>query len=773
MARGAEPDLEQTPTSTRAGSGVDLSTLGSLRRLLDARLVAVFTGPNSTAGLVETSVAADDVTATQVAAIRTSALAMIARDPLTDHEFLDEPSGWTVWVGPVWTASSEPVGALVAAVDGPMTPEAITAVRAHGALTGLAVARDAAEIQSHRHRTLDQLVTRVAVRVMSGSRESFDELLEWVLKTLVEFFGVDTAYYRRNDHDAGVSILVDEWPRRQDVPDPDPLGVVPFEGSDPVFAAIRDLRQPFVIRPISSPTDYLERVEEGSGIPQVSMAMVPLLSDHITEGVLGFVNFRDRAWEVEETNALQAIASLLTQLQGRIDAEERLHFSAFHDELTGLPNRRSLLAALDERLSVDANGAVAAVFVDIDQFKGMNDVLGHGAGDRVLIAIADRLRTVLRPSDVAARFGGDEFVVLLSGPVTSMEAYAVADRLLHIVARPVDLNGQAVNRTASLGIALGEPGTCTAEELLARSDAALYAAKARGRNQICLFDDDLRAEVDDRYNLEISLRSAIDDGGLRLFYQPEVNLRTGRLQGFEALVRWEHPVRGLLPAGAFITLAEDTGLIVDLGSWVLQEGCRQLAVWRAAHPELKFVLRMNVSPAQLLNRNLVETVVAALTRHGLAASSLCLEITESAVMQDVERSIAVLEELRALGVALAIDDFGTGQSSMAQLKHMPVTTLKIDRSFVQGVEERREDKTIVESIIRLAHSFALDVVAEGVETVGQAHALQKMGCLRAQGFLFSPALRPAECLLLLEREAQLASRTRVPLAAWMPAPALS
>jgi diguanylate cyclase (GGDEF)-like protein len=753
-----------------ATSGPEAS-MESLRRLLGAAVVEVIGVAAATDGALpdQLTAAADDVLPTHLERLREVSLRHLAkREGLTEHQIRLPSLGWHVWLAPVWTSRGDLAGAVVVARSGGSrwSPDEIIAIRAHGALLGLAAARDIGEVRERRQRTLDELVTRVAVRLMSVSRESLDEAVVWVLRTMAQFFDVDTVYFRRNDHDAGVSILVDEWPRRIDVPDPDPLGVVPFEGSDPVFAAIRTLSEPFVIRPQSSPSEYQERVEEASGVPQVSMAMVPLLKDQQTEGVLGFVNFRDREWRFEEINALQAIASLMMQLQARIDAEERLHHNAFHDELTGLANRRALFEQLERRLADGTGESVAAIFIDLDQFKGMNDVLGHGAGDRLLVATADRLRTVLRPDDIAARFGGDEFVVLLGGRVTSMEAFAVGDRLLKLVAQPVELNGQHVNRTASLGIAIGDAGRTTAEELLARSDAALYAAKARGRNQIVMFDDDLREEVDDRYSLEVSLRTAIDDGELRLFYQPEVNLRTGRLQGFEALVRWEHPVRGLLPAGAFITLAEDCGLVVDLGQWVLEEGARQLAAWLVEYSGVDVALRINVSPAQLMNRNLVNVVKDALERHRLPARRLCLEITEYAVMQDVERSIAVLDELRALGVELAIDDFGTGQSSMAQLKRLPVCTLKIDRSFVAGLGVDSDDRAIVDSIIRLAHAFGLEIVAEGVETQGQARQLLKLGCHRAQGYLFAKPLDAEHAESILAREATLRARARIELCDW-------
>jgi diguanylate cyclase (GGDEF)-like protein len=760
-----------TEAGAGAGAGPEQLLLDSLRATVAAAVVEVVALPDADGTLAETLAATPDVSPVELRRVRAFALRHL-RTPnhAGEHDVWFEQLGWRIWLSDVRGADGAVAGGLVVARPGDQdwTAEEQGAIRGFQRLVALTLTAGGQAQEARRRRTLDELVTNVAVHLMSASHATADETVLWVLQALVDFFAVDTAYLRRNDHEAGLSILVDEWPRRQDVPDPDPIGVVPFEGADPVFVASRDLREPFVIRPDTSPTEYLERIEDASGVPQISMAMVPLVHDDRTEGVLGFVNFGDRPWEVDEINALQAIASLLMQLNARIDAEERLHHNAFHDELTGLPNRRALFEELERRLHEPGPASVAAVFIDLDQFKGMNDVLGHGAGDRVLSAIAERLRGMMSGEDVAARFGGDEFVVILRRPSGSRDALELAERLREAIAKPVDLSGQRVNRTASIGIAVTEARSLAADELLARADAALYAAKERGRNRIVVFDDDLRAQVDDRYNLEIALRGAIDDGQLRVFYQPEVNLRTGRLEGFEALIRWEHPVRGLLPANAFIALAEDTGLIVDLGQWVLEESCRQLAAWRAQHPGLEMTVRVNVSPAQLLVRNLVGVVTDALDRHALPGEHVSLEITEYAVMQDVDRSVGILRDLRALGIDVAIDDFGTGHSSMAQLKRLPVSTLKIDQSFVRGLGSNPGDRSIVESIVQLARAFGLGIVAEGVESDVHARTLLKLGCTRAQGFYFSPPIPPDECEDLLAREMGLHGRARVALDAWAP-----
>jgi diguanylate cyclase (GGDEF)-like protein len=726
-------------------------SLELLRHVLGARAVEVVAAADAEDAPDAASVAGA-LTETAHETLRT-----FAREWLTgaspSSEFAGPVGELHAWIRPLLTPAQEVVAALVVvtAPDQPLTDADGVTLRGHSALIELAFTRARVARQMQHQRRLDELVTRVAVRLMSTPRTSVSETIAWTLTTLGEFFGVDTVFLRRNEHSRGMSVLVDEWPRRVDVPDPDPLGVVPFD-VDPVFGATRELREPFVIRPQASPQEYQERVQQGSGIPEVAMAMVPLVHDELTEGVLGFVNFGDRAWPDEEVNALQAIASLIMHFQARIDAEEQLRHNAFHDSLTGLANRRALLAELERRLKMRLGPNLALLFLDLDHFKAMNDVLGHRAGDRFLVATADRLSLALRPQDLAARIGGDEFVVVLGGPIDGLEAYVVANRLRELVGEPIDFGAGHINRTVSVGIALASAGAVSAEDLLTHADAALYTAKVRGRNQIVLFDDELRAEVDERFMTEMLLRGAIDDRALCLHYQPEVDMRDGRLLAVEALVRWEHPTRGLLPASEFITVAEETGLVVDLGRWVLSEACRQMAAWLTVWPALDLSMRVNVSPAQLMGPTLVDYVSDRLREHHLDGRRLCLEITEHAVMPDVERSVQVLDALRELGVTLAIDDFGTGHSSMAQLKRLPVNALKIDQSFVRGLTSEAGDRAIIESIVRLAEAFHLDLVAEGVESRDQARQLLALGCHRGQGFLFAPAMPPEEIVSLITQD---------------------
>ncbi len=598
---------------------------------------------------------------------------------------------------------------------------------------------------------LDELVTRIAVAFMPVSAATLQATLERTLQDLTEFFGVDTSFLRHNSLERHATVLVAEWPTRENVPDPDPLGEVPF-GVDPVFDATRDLREPFFMRPTATGSDsYQERVEQGSGISEVSMAMVPLTRGSVTVGVLGFVSFGDRVWDVDESNALQVVASLMVQLQARVDAEERLLFHAYHDELTGLPNRRALLEELDRRLGSPGAPPTALLYLDLDRFKSVNDSLGHAAGDGLLVAVTERLLAATGESDFVARLAGDEFIVVLDVPASTDLLRQRTDALLAEVAQPVKIADHHIIRSGSLGVAVAGPGQTTVDDLLAAADAALHVAKDHGGNRAVVFDDDLRVAARDRSHTEVLLRDALHDGGLLLHYQPEVDLRTGQLLAVEALLRWDHPEKGLITAGSFIAVAEATGLIVDIGSWVLGEACRQMAEWRNRHRDLRLTMRVNMSPAQLATGNIVDLVRTCLRTNGLPGRDLCLEITEHAVMQDIEQAIQTLHELKLLGVSLAIDDFGIGFSSMSQLKRLPVDILKIDQAFVSGLGVDGGDRAIVDATVRLASAFGLDVVAEGVERPALVNELLELGCRRAQGFLLCRPAPPSDLEPVLVR----------------------
>ena len=376
----------------------------------------------------------------------------------------------------------------------------------------------------------------------------------------------------------------------------------------------------------------------------------------------------------------------------------------------------------------------------------------HDAGHALFVALAETVD--VEKLEGAPGRGGAPRLFLLEGPEIELEALGMADRLLEQVAESIEIDGHHVSRTASLGISFsrrhpddGHP--VTGEDLLAAADAALRQSKDRGGGQAVVFDTELRTSVEERADTELLLREAIDHGGLMLYYQPEIDLDTGRLLAVEALVRWNHPERGVLAAGSFIDVAEETGLIADLGKWVLAEACRQMALWRERHPMLRLVMRVNISPAQLATRNIVDLVKECLDENHLPGRLLCLEITEHAVVADVDRTVQVLHDLKALGVTLAIDDFGTGYSSMTQLKRLPVDVLKIDQTFVSGLGIDEGDRAIVDVTVRLAKSFGLEVVAEGVETVELVHELRELGCHRAQGYLLCRPKPPADLELIL------------------------
>ena len=378
------------------------------------------------------------------------------------------------------------------------------------------------------------------------------------------------------------------------------------------------------------------------------------------------------------------------------------------------------------------------MFLDLDDFKVINDSLGHSAGDRLLMQTARRLERVLRPADTFARFGGDEFVICLADVSDDQHALRIAERLTGALKPPFVLDGERRYVTASVGITVTTDPAARAEELLRDADAAMYRAKELGKACCELFDDSMRQRAVERLELETHLRSALDRGELRLLYQPKVELGSERIIGVEALLRWEHPSHGTIPPLKFIPLAEQSGLIVPIGAWVIQEACREAARWHTEFGRNDLMVAVNLSPRQLGSTELVATVQRALEETRLEPHALCLEVTESALMADIDTARESLAALKELGVRLAVDDFGVGHASLKQLKQLlPVDILKIDKSFVDGVTTDFEDRAIVEAVILLASSLGLETVAEGVEHADQATMLHSMRCGLAQGFHFS------------------------------------
>ncbi len=447
---------------------------------------------------------------------------------------------------------------------------------------------------------------------------------------------------------------------------------------------------------------------------------------------------------------LVSIRQFLAQ-RDLLDTQGQLSYQSLHDTLTGLPNRALVIDRAAQMLARArrAPSPVAALYVDIDGFKQVNDSLGHAAGDELLRVVAARLSEVIRGADTVGRLGGDEFVVLLEDYALDAGPEMVAERICDVIAQPVQLehtDRRTLNITVSIGIAIGQRGS--ADELLRDADFALYEAKAAGKNRWLVFESKMQTVVRDRLELEMDLREALERDQFFLLYQPTFDLQTETITGVEALLRWHHPARGVILPDTFITLAEETGLIVSIGSWVLRTACRQAVHWQRLGRSLS--MAVNVSARQLDQAHLVEEVADTLASTGLEPAALTLEITETTLMRDSDAAARRLRELKALGVHIAIDDFGTGYSSLAYLRQFPVDALKIDRSFISGIAESHESKALIHTLVQLGKTLGLETLGEGIEQEAQLRQLQREQCDSGQGFLFARPLDPTAVDELLE-----------------------
>jgi len=471
-------------------------------------------------------------------------------------------------------------------------------------------------------------------------------------------------------------------------------------------------------------------------------------AEHFATGNLEFRLPLVRSDEMGEV--IELFNSMAAALQ---ENQEDLSHQAFHDTLTGLPNRSLFQDRLAHAMARQGRDhkPLAVLLIDLDDFKTVNDSLGHAAGDQLLISVAQSIRTCLRPADTAARLGGDEFAVLVEDMRGRRDALNVAERILRAFTGKLVIDDKEVFVHGSVGIAISY-GQEESEELLRNADVAMYAAKAKGKSRYEVFDIGMHEGVLARLDLKTELQTAAERREFSLHYQPLISLATGRIVGAEALLRWEHPIRGFIPPIEFIPLAEETGLILDIGRWVLEEACLQTNHWQMTF-DADFKISVNLSGRQLQEANIVEVVNRATANAPIAGSSLTLEITESILMRDTKVTVGKLTELRKAGVHLAIDDFGTGYSSLGYLREFPVGVVKIDKSFTDGVAQGPEDSALARAIIKLAETLGMQTIAEGIETDEQVKQLIALGCTTGQGQFFSPALPAVEFEGLLAAQA--------------------
>lgn len=591
---------------------------------------------------------------------------------------------------------------------------------------------------------LDALITDIATDLMGVPRSEAMAAMNGVLDHLVEFFAVDDTFLRKHRPDR-ISELVTIRPEREIVAEDDSIREMAFD-DDPVFGLVEHLKEPFVLYPEGS-EQIQELVRANLGVDRCSFAVVPLLRDNHTVGIMGLVRFTDQKWLDNEVRTLFAIATLMAQFWSRLEVEEQLAYQAHYDELTGLPNRFKMVEEVGASTDHDCQ---SLLMINIDNMKAINDGLDYDLGDRFLVGFASQLSERIRDDAVAARVSGDQFAVLVRD-CDRAGAERLAARLVDDLRQSVDLGDVKIARSVSIGVAHRDLAD-EERDLFVEADAALHLAKKEGKNSYRVFDRDMRMKVIEKFEQEIELRRAIENQEFLLHYQPALNLRERSVFAVEALVRWNHPSGKLLSAGVFVETAEESGLVVEIGDFVLAEAISQMSRWQKRYPGLE--MWINISPAQLMSRDLPTQIAGLLEQYSVDASRLCLEVTEHVMLEDLQTVTGALDRIRAMGVRLALDDFGTGYSSMKQLKDLPFDCLKIDMSFVAGLGKSEHDAAIVDAAITLANAFGLETVAEGVETDQQVDELLSRGCDQAQGFLLAMPQGPDDIEVLLASDLQ-------------------
>ena len=597
------------------------------------------------------------------------------------------------------------------------------------------------------------IIAEVVAQMKAASASSAPRVCERLLAQLVAQFEADAAFLRHNDHSLRASTLIAEWPLRDAVPYPDPLARIPFADADGVVA--EELKTPTVIAADTVKLGHSSRFAARRGRASVT-AVAPLLWGTVTTGVLGITKSGGKRWTPEELDVLAVIASLFAQLQGRIASESHLHRLAERDELTGLHNRRALTAEIRHRLRTGQPGPVAALYIDLDRLKTINDRLGHAAGDMVIQACAQRLGAKAGHDAMIARVGGDEFVVIPKATMSAEDAKDLAHTLQTAMCDPVRVGGDLITRTLSIGVAVGMPGVDASEDLLHRADQAALAVKRKGGNAVAVFNHGVPMLATSRNGSALHSRAGIDGDALVLQYLPEIDLRTGEILAVEALPCWEQPTLGLLPVDALNGAPQSTSLAGRVGRWVMRRACGDFSRWRSCGIDQQITLRVTVSSALLASDGFAGGVAATMDEFGIDARSLCLEISERVMVRDIENTHTTLAMLKDVGVQIAIDDFGFGDVVLGQLKSLPVDVLKISAGFIRDLGTSAADLAVVQAIIGLAETVGLQLTAEGVETPIAAMTLLQHGCSRAQGLLLSrPVMGEAMASLLSARQISL------------------